>query len=400
MLVRLGSVCTKIGSGITPRGGSSVYKTEGVALIRSQNVLDFSFSSNGLVFVSDDIAEKMKSVEVVPGDVLLNITGDSVARSCLAPEDKLPARVNQHVMIIRADKTKLNPMYLLFVLQHRKDWLLSQSEVGATRKALTKSLVESLEIDLPDIEHQNKISSIFQNLQQLIHVNERINDYLSQIIDALVNHFNPLCSNSSLEEWCEYRMDDLVDCISGYAYSSTELVEESNTALTTIKNFDRAGGFKESGFKPIKISKEPKDGQFLDLFDIVVAHTDLTQAAEIIGNAELILTKGQFDKLVMSSDLVKLVSKRKEVNTFLLSALLKQKSFKDHALRYTSGTTVLHLSKKCIPEYCIILPTDLSQVGQICDELQSCYKLISKNLEMNNRLKSIREMLLSKMITP
>lgn len=189
MLVRLGSVCTKIGSGITPRGGSSVYKTEGVALIRSQNVLDFSFSSNGLVFVSDDIAEKMKSVEVVPGDVLLNITGDSVARSCLAPEDKLPARVNQHVMIIRADKTKLNPMYLLFVLQHRKDWLLSQSEVGATRKALTKSLVESLEIDLPDIEHQNKISSIFQNLQQLIHVNERINDYLSQTGDALFNHW-------------------------------------------------------------------------------------------------------------------------------------------------------------------------------------------------------------------
>lgn len=189
MLVRLGSVCTKIGSGITPRGGSSVYKTEGVALIRSQNVLDFSFSSNGLVFVSDDIAEKMKSVEVVPGDVLLNITGDSVARSCLAPEDKLPARVNQHVMIIRADKTKLNPMYLLFVLQHRKDWLLSQSEVGATRKALTKSLVESLEIDLPDIEHQNKISSIFQNLQQLIHVNERINDYLSNIAEAVFTHF-------------------------------------------------------------------------------------------------------------------------------------------------------------------------------------------------------------------
>ena len=178
MFVRLGSVCTKIGSGITPRGGSSVYKTEGVALIRSQNVLDFSFSSNGLVFISEDIAENMKSVEVVPGDVLLNITGDSVARSCLAPKDKLPARVNQHVMIIRADKTKLNPMYLLLVLQHRKDWLLSQSEVGATRKALTKSLVESLEIDLPDIEHQNKISSIFQNIQQLIRTNERINDYL------------------------------------------------------------------------------------------------------------------------------------------------------------------------------------------------------------------------------
>ena len=235
MFVRLGSVCTKIGSGITPRGGSSVYKTEGVALIRSQNVLDFSFSSNGLVFISEDIAENMKSVEVVPGDVLLNITGDSVARSCLAPKDKLPARVNQHVMIIRADKTKLNPMYLLLVLQHRKDWLLSQSEVGATRKALTKSLVESLEIDLPDIEHQNKISSIFQNIQQLIRTNERINDYLLKLLETLYLRIRTDYSTDyTLSDICiinteRYYMDEL--SVENY-YSTENMLPEKSGVVT------------------------------------------------------------------------------------------------------------------------------------------------------------------------
>ena len=376
---------------------------EGIPFLSGSNVTDFKLNDDNLRFIDHSKYDKFKKAMAKRGDIIITHRG-TLGQIVFIPEtSRYPEYIiSQSQFRVRVNE-KVIPQYLVYFFHSRlgQHILLSNaSRVGVPALARPTTTFKQLRIPLPDLETQNACVRILDSIQNMIEVNTRINDYLSQIIDALVNHFNPLCSNSSLEEWCEYRMDDLVDCISGYAYSSTELVEESNTALTTIKNFDRAGGFKESGFKPIKISKEPKDGQFLDLFDIVVAHTDLTQAAEIIGNAELILTKGQFDKLVMSSDLVKLVSKRKEVNTFLLSALLKQKSFKDHALRYTSGTTVLHLSKKCIPEYCIILPTDLSQVGQICDELQSCYKLISKNLEMNNRLKSIREMLLSKMITP
>lgn len=181
MLVQLGSVCTKIGSEITPTGGSNIYKQDGIALIRSQNVLDFSFSNDGLAFISDDIAESMHNVEVKPGDILLNITGDSVARSCIVPEWVLPARVNQHVMIIRTDRNKLNPYYLLLILQNKKNWLLSQSEVGATRKALTKKIIESMLIELPDITHQNNISSLFTILDKEIQINNQINDYLFEL---------------------------------------------------------------------------------------------------------------------------------------------------------------------------------------------------------------------------
>jgi len=88
----LGENCTKIGSGATPRGGNEAYKNQGISLIRSQNILDFDFSYNGLAFIDDSQALKLKNVEVIDGDVLINITGDSVARICKVPKEVLPAR--------------------------------------------------------------------------------------------------------------------------------------------------------------------------------------------------------------------------------------------------------------------------------------------------------------------
>ena len=86
--LRLGDVCTKIGSGATPRGGNKVYLEEGeVALIRSQNVYNDGFRREGLVFISQEHADELQNVEVQPNDVLLNITGDSVALCCQVPPD-------------------------------------------------------------------------------------------------------------------------------------------------------------------------------------------------------------------------------------------------------------------------------------------------------------------------
>src|SRR5438093_1014502 len=114
--MRLGDVCTKIGSGATPRGAKEVYLEQGTALIRSQNVYNDGFVRQGLVYIGDDHARKLGNVTVEAGDVLLNITGDSVARCCSAPASVLPARVNQHVAIIRTDGDALDPRFLRFYL--------------------------------------------------------------------------------------------------------------------------------------------------------------------------------------------------------------------------------------------------------------------------------------------
>ena len=114
---KLADVCTKIGSGATPRGGKEVYLREGPnALIRSQNVYNTGFKHDGLAFISDEHADALRHVEVFPNDVLLNITGDSVARVCQVDPQVLPARVNQHVTIIRPKPEELDPRFLRYYL--------------------------------------------------------------------------------------------------------------------------------------------------------------------------------------------------------------------------------------------------------------------------------------------
>ena len=183
--VRLGDITTKIGSGSTPRGGGSCYKTVGISLIRSQNVLNLSFSANGLVFIDDEQARKLNNVIVNSGDVLLNITGDSVARSCMVPENHLPARVNQHVAIIRANSDCLSNVFLLYYLQYIKPYLLSISGIGGTRNALTKKMIEDLEINCPSLSVQQNIADILGSLDDKIELNSRINSNLESQAQAL-----------------------------------------------------------------------------------------------------------------------------------------------------------------------------------------------------------------------
>ena len=161
---RLGDVCSKIGSGATPRGGSSVYLEEGeIALVRSQNVYNDGFHRDGLVYLTEQHADELSNVELAENDILLNITGDSVARSCQVPLTILPARVNQHVAIIRTDPTVLWPGFLRYYLVSpaMQAEMLSLAGAGATRNALTKGMVESFQVFAPvDVAEQRAIAHI------------------------------------------------------------------------------------------------------------------------------------------------------------------------------------------------------------------------------------------------
>ena len=143
--VRLGDHALKIGSGATPLGGEAAYKTEGIALIRSMNVRDGRFLRDGLAFLDDQQAARLDGVVVEADDVLLNITGASVARVCRAPRAVLPARVNQHVAIVRPTPA-FDPCFLEHCLLYpsMKRRLLRIAGAGATREAITKEAIERL----------------------------------------------------------------------------------------------------------------------------------------------------------------------------------------------------------------------------------------------------------------
>lgn len=159
-VTRLGVLTSKIGSGATPKGGDSAYKAKGTPLIRSMNVRDGEFSEKGLAFLDDQQAGKLNNVIVQANDVLLNITGASVARVCLAPPHMEGARVNQHVSIIRLSKSITSELLEAFLLMPRtKRKLLTIAEAGATRQAITKAQIEELEVPVPELARQREFIS-------------------------------------------------------------------------------------------------------------------------------------------------------------------------------------------------------------------------------------------------
>ncbi|MGU3192607.1 restriction endonuclease subunit S, partial [Vibrio cholerae] len=202
-IVKLGDYCKKIGSGATPKGGSSVYLDLGdVCLIRSQNIYNEGFSESGLVYIDDIAATKLKNVEVEKNDVLLNITGDSVARVCLAPSDFLPARVNQHVAIIRPNAAEFDARFLRYLLASPKTQklLLNLASAGATRNALTKGMIEDFEVSKPPVSVQTGIANLLESLDNKITLNRQINQTLEQMAQALFKSwfvdFDPVMDNA------------------------------------------------------------------------------------------------------------------------------------------------------------------------------------------------------------
>ncbi|MCI0392311.1 MAG: restriction endonuclease subunit S [Acidobacteria bacterium] len=189
-LARLAYLTSKIGSGATPRGGESAYLPvrDKYALVRSQNVFDRQFDAQKLVFITDQDARLLDNVELRTGDVLLNITGDGItfARSCLVDPTILPARVNQHVIIIRCKEGLLDPGYLLSFLTHPQIKLYMESfNAGGSRRALTKGHIESFVVPLPPISEQRAIARILCSFDDKIELNRQMNATLEAMAQAL-----------------------------------------------------------------------------------------------------------------------------------------------------------------------------------------------------------------------
>jgi len=239
-IYKLKDICLKIGSGATPKGGKEAYCDEGISLIRSQNVLDFTFSYDGLAHINDQQAEKLSNVEVKPQDILLNITGDSVARVCTVDPRALPARVNQHVAIIRPDENRVLSSYILYFLQMIKPYLLQIAAGGATRNALTKSMIENLELEVPDILSQKKIVSVLDDIQEKIRDNNEINKNLSDLLQAIYQkQFGEVSLGANqgiLSDICSYSKEKVaVSELNVNTYFSTEnmLPEKAGSTKAT-----------------------------------------------------------------------------------------------------------------------------------------------------------------------
>lgn len=187
----LKQLCSKIGSGATPKGGKTAYQESGVSLIRSTNVFDYAFSYDDLAHISDEQADQLSNVVVEENDVLFNITGVSVTRCCIVPADVLPARVNQHVMILRPNTAMPMSYYIMTTLcsAENKAKLLGIAQSGSTREAINKQEMESFSIPVPptkevqdfEIKARGLYESVIRNTEEIMRLNVMQQLLLSQL---------------------------------------------------------------------------------------------------------------------------------------------------------------------------------------------------------------------------
>lgn len=187
----LKQLCSKIGSGATPKGGKTAYQESGVSLVRSTNVFDYAFSYDDLAHISDEQADQLSNVVVEENDVLFNITGVSVTRCCIVPADVLPARVNQHVMILRPKTAMPMSYYIMTTLcsAENKAKLMGIAQSGSTREAINKQEMESFSIPVPptkevqdfEIKARGLYESVIRNTEEIMRLNVMQQLLLSQL---------------------------------------------------------------------------------------------------------------------------------------------------------------------------------------------------------------------------
>jgi type I restriction enzyme S subunit len=374
---KLKDLTTKIGSGATPTGGDNSYKIEGISLIRSQNVLDFQFSYDGLAFIDDEQAEALRNVTVQREDVLLNITGDSVARVCKVPEKILPARVNQHVAIIRSNKEKLDSDYLLYYLQAKKEHLLSISEIGATRRALTKSMIEDFDLIIPPLPEQQFIASILSSLDDKIDLLHRQNKTLEALAETL---FRQWFVEEAEEGADNGKLGDIADINPTYQLKKGELssyLEMSNVSTST---FNPEGWYK----------REFSSGMKFQNGDTLIAR--ITPCLE--NGKTCYVTFLDEEEIGWGSTEYIVIRMKKPFHPFISYIIAKDKDFRDFAISSMSGSSGRQRAQAdVIKEYDIKIPS-LAIIEELNLQLAGITKKLETNAKQIRTLIRLRDTLL------
>ena len=364
--VKLGDCCVKIGSGATPKGGATVYIETGTALIRSQNVYNLAFDYQGLTYITEDASNKLNSVTVHEKDVLLNITGDSVARVCMVPNNVLPARVNQHVAILRTNENLL-PEYLLYYLAspHMQAYMLNLAVgKGASRNALTKGMIEDFPLLLPSVEEQKNIVKYLSTYDDLIENNQKQIKLLEEAAQRLY------------KEWfvdLRFPGYENTPIIDGVPQGWKKVFLGNVTPILTGKK-DANFGTDDGDYPFFTCSQEPIKAPSYS-FD--------TSAVILAGNGDfnVKLYRGKFEAYQRTY----VLSPNEEKHLFLLYNAVNESMAV--LVKGASGSTIKFLTKGMIESIPMFIPTD-----ELLERYNNYSEAVQQKLEcLKNAIKNATE---------
>lgn len=292
---------------------------------------------------------------------------------------------------------------------------------------LNRDNAHALEVRIPSLDVQKNIANFLEHIDDRITLLRETNTTLEAIAQALFKSwfvdFDPVHAKmqgrapegmdeataalfpDSFEDselgpapkgWAISSVADVADIVKGKSYSSKDLADRHTTALVTLKSFERGGGFRMDGYKPYVGAFKP--AQVVIPGDLIVAYTDVTQAAELIGKPAIVVGVEEYDTLVASLDVGIIRPDLSVIGRQFLYGLFKTDSFQNHTLAHTTGTTVLHLAKDGVGSYKFALPR-AGLINLFEDLATELAELRQINSDQVRSLTSLRDTLLPRLIS-
>ena len=407
---------------------SSDYFPTGVPVIRGENLSLGRWVGGEFVFVTPQKAERLASNTAGPLDIVFTQRGANHYRQLAVVPPNVTQRfvISQSQMKITVDSEKADPLfvYYLFRSPEQQEYLQRHAiETGVPHTNL--SILRKVPLRIPTLLKQRAIAHVLGTLDDKIELNRRMNETLEamaraifkswfvdfdpvraknegrdtglpkHIADLFPDHFEDSELGEVPEGWIPASVGDETHLVKGISYRSEELAE-SETALVTLKSINRGGGYRPDGLKPFtgKFKKE----QIISPGELVVAQTDVTQAAEVIGKPALVIPNSQFRILVASLDLLIVRPNKGDLSREFFYLMFLTPEFQDHIYGHTNGTTVLHLSKTGIPSYRFARPSQPLACA-FANAIQPLLERLVQNEIAARTLATLRDMLLPKLIS-
>jgi len=372
------------------------YVNSGIPFYRSKEVIE-KHNGNDIstdLFITKDKFEQIKAKYGAPqaGDLLLTSVG-TLGIPYIVEEGEEFYFKDGNLTWFKNYKTNLYNKFLYYwIISPIGKNALDMMSIGSTQAALTIQGLKNLDFYTPPIEEQKAIASVLSSLDDKIDLLHRQNTTLERMAETL---FRQWFVEEAQEDWEEVKLGEYVDCFNGVSYKSLEL-NPSKVAMVTLKSFDRNGGFRLDGFK--EFTGKFKEQHIVLQGDLVVAHTDITQDAEVIGNPVLVVNDTRYEHMVISMDLVKVKSKYEWLSNEFLYQMMRTREFKEHCLGYSNGSTVLHLSKQAIPSFEFFIPPK-EKIQNYTELVKDLFAKKFMNIEQIKTLEKLRDNLLPKLMS-
>lgn len=410
-------------SGGTPKTTNAAYWNGNIPWL---SVADFN---TGYRYVSDTektiteqgLAESATRL-LEKGDIIISARGTVGVVAQLSRQ----MAFNQSCYGIRGKAGISDTDYVYYLLKNTVNEM-KQISHGAVFDTITRDTFKLLRVNLPPIHEQQKISSILGALDDRITLLRETNATLEAIAQALFKSwfvdFDPVRAKQegripegmdettaelfpdSFEEselgwvprgWTVTKVGDVAEVIKGKSYSSKDLAVTSETALVSLKSFERGGGFRLDGFKPYSGSYKPS--QVVVPGDLIIAYTDVTQAAELIGKPAIVVGVAEYQTLVASLDVGIIRPYAEKSNRQFLYGLFRTEAFQTHTFAHTSGTTVLHLAKEGVGSFQFICPP-IKLIKAFTEIAEAIAGRVQINIDQLRNLATLRDTLLPRLIS-